>query len=111
MVGSSKSKEYIGFINEEQIRSIRQDILGKDIGIAIDGTPFNGTVREVHLPHATNLCTSVVRLFFLRCYTRCASWSFGCLLRTPFVDFHCAFRIIRFNSLWHLMFAGFLTRC
>ncbi|CBJ27571.1 conserved unknown protein [Ectocarpus siliculosus] len=43
MVGSSKSKEYIGFINEEQIRSIRQDILGKDIGIAIDGTPFNGT--------------------------------------------------------------------
>lgn len=46
MCGSSKGKEYIGFIAEEEIRQTREEIAGKYVSIALDCTPFNGTVSH-----------------------------------------------------------------
>lgn len=44
MCGSSKGKEYIGFVAEEEVRRTREEVAGKYVSVAIDCTPFSGTV-------------------------------------------------------------------
>lgn len=44
MCGTVVSKEYYGFISAEEIRCTLEEIKGKNISIAVDGTPFNNTV-------------------------------------------------------------------
>lgn len=47
--GLKKSKEYIAFIREEELRVLRSTIKDRNVSISCDGTPFNNTVRIVPL--------------------------------------------------------------
>lgn len=56
MCGSSKGKEDIGFIAEEEMLQTRSEIAGKYVSVALDCNPFNGTVSTSYISVELRCC-------------------------------------------------------